>query len=221
MLYMCICNIHIYNHIYILHHITLWLGQFPLMCQGKFHHLVPQLNPTTASASHSTDGLQIRTCQLSGADKNTLVRMDSLPDFTGTIQYKDWFTEVLYQFIMPADPSRVGELQKACEKLCGRCWTSCQSRVAWQAVSVVFAVSISETLKLLRGTDRWWDRFKGYEKLRCTVGMIHGCGSTCSKVGLLDPYTTYVKLLWSSNPFGETGNGKSMEMPYIIMVPDL
>ena len=117
----------------------LWLGQFPLMFQGKIHHLVPQLNPTTASASHSTDGLQIRTWQLPRSDKKTLVFlvcMDSLP----VLVQVHWGSLPVHSSSWSVQSWRVAEsLWKATRKVL-KCSTSCQRRWFWQAVSVVFAV---------------------------------------------------------------------------------
>lgn len=146
-----------YVIVYIIY--ILWLGQFPLMFQGKIHHLVPQLNPTTASASHSTDGLQIRTWQLPRSDKRHWYF------WYVWIRYQYWsrFTEVLYQFIIPADPSRVGEWWKAYEKLRGRC-SSAQPAASVGGFDKQFLLCLQfliSTLQLLRGADLWWHRFKG------------------------------------------------------------
>lgn len=128
--------IYIRNYVYIY---ILWLGQFPLMFQGKIHHLVPQLNPTTASASHSTDGLQIRTWQLPRSDKKTLVFlvcMDSLP----VLVQVHWGSLPVHSSSWSVQSWRVAEsLWKATRKVL-KCSTSCQRRWFWQAVSVVFAV---------------------------------------------------------------------------------
>ena len=81
------------------------------------------------------------------------------------ILYPYWsrFTEVLYQFIVPADPSRVGEWRKAYEKLRGRC-SSAQPAASVGGFDKQFLLCLQfliSTLQLLRGTDLWWHRFKG------------------------------------------------------------